>query len=66
MDLGTPIGESLRTGYFLLREEFTLTQLDYPAKGADPRRTPVEQEVEPDRRSRHHRRVRVRVRSRPA
>jgi glutaryl-CoA dehydrogenase len=29
MDLDTRIGESLRTDYFLLREEFTADQLDY-------------------------------------
>jgi glutaryl-CoA dehydrogenase len=29
MDLGTRIGESLHTDYFLLREELTPTQLDY-------------------------------------
>ncbi len=43
MDLDTRIGESLRTDYFLLREEFTPAQLDYLTRT----RTFVEQDVLP-------------------
>ena len=43
MDLDTRIGESLRTDYFLLREEFTPAQLDYLRRT----RAFVEQEVLP-------------------
>ena len=43
MDLDTRIGESLRTDYFLLRDEFTPAQLDFLTRT----RTFVEQDVLP-------------------
>ena len=44
MDLDNRIGESLSTDYFLLRTEFTPTQLDYLTRT----RAFVEQEVLPE------------------
>ena len=44
MDLDNRIGDSLRTDYFLLRTEFTPTQLDYLSRT----RAFVEQEVLPE------------------